>query len=201
MIIIWRQRQQWYIVTILYRIIPHTQATKVNIIIINIDDTILQLLLLPQCLPLFPLPDLFCLPLCNLREETKLKNRWHVILMHGVHFLLVLGWLCSAARAGGVRVRLYRILEIGVGLLEAVLVPSTQILPVKLGLQHYNIIFTPKQSLGVVGIKELDILHTQIFANHLEFGNNDIIVWEAVQLEPYRDANVGDVSVGCIILA
>ena len=68
---------------------PHTQATKVNIIIINIDDTILQLLLLPQRLPIVPLPDLFCLILCNLREETKLKNRWHAILMHDVRFILV----------------------------------------------------------------------------------------------------------------
>ena len=89
MIIIWRQRQQRYIVTILYRITPQTQATKVNIIIINIDDTILQLLLLPQRLPLVPLPDLFCLRLCNLRGKTKLKNRWHAILIHGVHFILV----------------------------------------------------------------------------------------------------------------
>ena len=47
----------------------------------------------------------------------------------------------------------------------------------------------------------LEILHTQIFANHLEFGNNDIIVWEAVQIEPCRDVDVRDVGVGCIILA
>ena len=53
----------------------------------------------------------------------------------------------------------------------------------------------------MVGLKELEILHAQIFANHLEFGNNGIIVWEAVQLEPYRDVGVGDVSDGCIILA
>ena len=53
----------------------------------------------------------------------------------------------------------------------------------------------------MVGLKELEILHTQIFANHLEFGNNDIIVWEAVQLEPCRDVDVGDVDVGCIILS
>ena len=52
----------------------------------------------------------------------------------------------------------------------------------------------------MVGLKELDILHTQIFANHLEFGNNEIIVWEAVQIEPCRDVDVGDVGVGCIIL-
>ena len=52
-----------------------------------------------------------------------------------------------------------------------------------------------------MGIKELEILHTQIFANQLEFGNNDIIVWEAVQLEPCRDVDVGDVGIGCIILA
>ena len=89
MIIIWRQRQQWYIATILYRITPHTQSTKVNIIVINIDDTILQLLLLPQRLPLVPLLDLFCLCIWNLRGETKLKKRWHVILMHGVNFILV----------------------------------------------------------------------------------------------------------------
>ena len=80
------------------------------------------------------------------------------------------------------------------------MVPSTQILPGKLGPQHYNIIFIPKTSLNVVGIKELEILHTQIFANHMEFGKNDIIVWEAVQLEPCRDVDVGDVGVGCIIL-
>ena len=48
----------------------------------------------------------------------------------------------------------------------------------------------PKQSLGVVGLKELEILHTQIFANHLEFVNNDIIVWGAVQIEPCRDVDV-----------
>ena len=53
----------------------------------------------------------------------------------------------------------------------------------------------------MVGIKELEILHTQIFANNLEFGNNDIIVWEAVQIEPYRYVDVRGVSVGCIILA
>ena len=57
------------------------------------------------------------------------------------------------------------------------MVPSTQILPGKLGPKHYNIIFIPKQSLDVVGIKELEILHTQIFANTLEFDNNDIILW------------------------
>ena len=90
MIIIWRQRQQWYIVTILHRITHHNQATKVNIIIIiNIDDKILQLLLLPQRLPLAPIPDIFCLLLCNLCGETKLKNRWHAILMHDVSFILV----------------------------------------------------------------------------------------------------------------
>ena len=50
-------------------------------------------------------------------------------------------------------------------------------------------------------LKELEILHTQIFANHLEFGNNEIVVWEAVQLEPFRDVDVGDFGVGCIILA
>ena len=81
------------------------------------------------------------------------------------------------------------------------MIPSTQILPGKLGPQHYNIIFIPKQSLDVVGLKYLEILHTQIFANHLEFGNNDIILWEAVQLKPCRDVNVGDVGVGCIILS
>ena len=53
----------------------------------------------------------------------------------------------------------------------------------------------------MVGLKELEILHTKIFANHLEFGNNEIVVWESVQLEPCRDVDVGDVSVGCIILA
>ena len=66
---------------------------------------------------------------------------------------------------------------------------------------HLNIIFIHKQSLDVVGLKELEILHTQIFANHLEVGNNDIILWEAVQLEPCRDVDVRDVGVGCIILA
>ena len=53
----------------------------------------------------------------------------------------------------------------------------------------------------MVGLQELEILYTQIFANHLEFGNNDIIVWEAVKLEPCMDVDVGDVGVGCIILA
>ena len=57
-----------------------------------------------------------------------------------------------------VRVCLGQIIEIEVGLLEAVLVPYTQILPGKLGPQHYNIIFTPKQSLDVVGLKELEII-------------------------------------------
>ena len=95
---------------------------------------------------------------------------------------------------------LSQIIEIGVGLLEAVLVLSTQIIPGKLFPQHYNIIFIPRQSLDVVGLKELEILHTQIFANHLEFGNNAIIVWEAVQLEPCRNVDVRDFGVGCIIL-
>ena len=81
------------------------------------------------------------------------------------------------------------------------MVPSTKTLPGKLGPQHYNRIFIPKQSLDVVGLKELEILQTQIFANHLEFGNNGIIVWEAVQLKPCRDVDFGDVGVGCIILA
>ena len=76
---------------------------------------------------------------------------------------------------------------IGVGIIESVLVPSTQILLDKLGPQHYNSTLITKQSLGVVGLKELEILHTQIFANHMEFGNNEIVVWEAVQLEPCRD--------------
>ena len=53
----------------------------------------------------------------------------------------------------------------------------------------------------MVGLKGLEILHTEIFANHLEFFNNAIIVWEAVQLKPVRDVDVGDVGVGCIILA
>ena len=61
------------------------------------------------------------------------------------------------------------------------MVPSTQILSGNLGPQHYNRIFIPKQSLDVVGLKELEILHTKIFADNLEFGNNDIIVWEAVR--------------------
>ena len=73
--------------------------------------------------------------------------------------------------------------------------------PRQLGLQHYNIILIPKQSLDVVGLKELEILYAQIFANHLEFGNNDIIVWKAVQFEPCRYVDVGDAGVGCIILA
>ena len=70
-------------------------------------------------------------------------------------------------------------------------------------IQRFHCYQTPDdwQSLDVVGLKELEILHTQIFANHLEFGNNDIIVWEAVQLKPCRDVDVGDVGVGCIILA
>ena len=68
-------------------------------------------------------------------------------------------------------------------------------------MQHYNRILIPKQSLDVVGLKELEILHTHVFANHLEFGNNDIIVWEAVQIKPCRDVDVRDVGVGCIILA
>ena len=89
MIIRWRQRQQWYIVTILHHITPNTQATKVNIIIITIDDTTLQRLLLPQRLLLVPLPDLLCLRLCNLHGETKLKNRWHAIIIHDVYSLLV----------------------------------------------------------------------------------------------------------------
>ena len=84
MIIRWRQRQQWYIFTILHRITPHTQATKVNIIIINIDDTILQLLLLPQRLPLVPLPDILCLLLCNLcgeaEEEAEVGELYHQYL-------------------------------------------------------------------------------------------------------------------------
>ena len=67
-------------------------------------------------------------------------------------------------------------IDIGVGIIESVLVPSTQILPAKLGPQHYNRIFIPKQSLDVVGLKELEIPHTQIFANNLDFGNNDIVV-------------------------
>ena len=52
-----------------------------------------------------------------------------------------------------------------------------------------------------MGLKELEILHTQIFANHLEFGNNDIVLLEAVQLEPCRDVDVRDAGVSCIILA
>ena len=67
-----------------------------------------------------------------------------------VFFLFVDG--DAVLRSGGVRVCLGQIIEIGVGLLEAVLVPSTQILPGKLGPQHYNIIFIPKQSLDVVGL-------------------------------------------------
>ena len=35
----------------------------------------------------------------------------------------------------------------------------------------------------------------------MEFGKNEIFVWEAVQLEQCRDVDVGDVGVGCIILA
>ena len=42
--------------------------------------------------------------------------------------------------------------------------------------------------------------HKNIF-HHLEFGNNDTVVWEAVQLEPCRDVDVGYVGVGCIIIA
>ena len=52
-----------------------------------------------------------------------------------------------------------------------------------------------------MGLKELEILHTQFFSNNLEFRNNDIIVWEAVQLEPCRDVDVGDVGIGYIVLA
>ena len=44
-------------------------------------------------------------------------------------------------------------------------------------------------------------MSAHIRATHMEFVNNDIIVWEAVQLEPCRDVDVGDVGVGCIILA
>ena len=72
----------------LYWYLP-PQSTKVNIIIINIDDTIIQLLLLHQRLPIVPIPNLLCLCICNIRGETKPKNRWHAILMHGVHFILV----------------------------------------------------------------------------------------------------------------
>ena len=59
----------------------------------------------------------------------------------------------------------------------------------------------PTRPLYVVVLKELEILHKQIFANHLEFGNNEIVVWEAVQLEPCTDVDVEGVGVGCIILA
>ena len=93
------------------------------------------------------------------------------------------------------------LLRLGLGFLKLYwsLPPKSSI--GKLGPQHYNIIFIPKQSLDMVGLKELEIIHTQIFANHLEFGNNDIVVWDLVQLEPFRDVDIGDVGVGCIILA
>ena len=35
----------------------------------------------------------------------------------------------------------------------------------------------------------------------MKIGNNEIVVWEAVQLEPCRDVDVRDVDGGCIILA
>ena len=91
--------------------------------------------------------------------------------MHDVSFILVCWWWCSAARAGGVRVCLGQIIDIGVGIIESVLVPSTQILPAKLGPQHYNIILTPKQSLDVVGLIELEILHIEAW-----FGDENYIV-------------------------
>ena len=59
----------------------------------------------------------------------------------------------------------------------------------------------PKQSLDVVELKELEIPHTQIIANHLEFVNKGIIVWEALQLKPCRDVDAGDVGFVCIIFA
>ena len=90
MIIRWRQLQQWYIVTTLHHITPHTQATKVNIIIINIDDKIIQLLLIPKSLPLVSLPDLLCLRLCKLRVETKLKtDGLRFLCMTFIFFLFV----------------------------------------------------------------------------------------------------------------
>ena len=55
------------------------------------------------------------------------------------------------------------------------------------------------RALTPIGLEGRRILHTHIFANHLEFGNNDIVVWEVVQLEPCRDVDVGDVGVGFII--
>ena len=46
-------------------------------------------------------------------------------------------------------------------------------------LPYNDVIVTKLQMIGldVVGLKELEIPHTQIFANHMEFGNNGIIVW------------------------
>ena len=61
---------------------------------------------------------------------------------------------------------------------------------IKLGSQYYD----------VVGLKELEILHTQIFANNLEFGNNGIVVWEAEQLEPCRDVDVGMLALAVLSL-
>ena len=118
MIIRWRQRQQWYIVTILHRINPHTQATKVMIIIINFDDKILQLLLLPQRLPLVPLPDLFCLCLCNLRGETRLKNIWHAIIMHEFFSLLFIDGDAVLPELAGSEFVSVKLLILGLGFLK-----------------------------------------------------------------------------------
>ena len=37
-----------------------------------------------------------------------------------------------------------------------------------------------------MGLKELEILHTQIFANHLEFGNNPIQLWNFETILTFR---------------
>ena len=74
--------------------------------------------------------------------------------MHGVSFLLFRWWWCSAARSGGVRVCLSLIVDIGVGLLEAVLVPSTQILPGKLNIYDkiIQLTFVEKPNLKIDGM-------------------------------------------------
>ena len=73
-----------------------------------------------------------------------------------------------------------------------------------------NIIITAPQihirtsSLLVRLVSRHGTMHTRDIASKDNTANSytpDIIVWEAVQLEPCRDVDVGDVEVGCIILA
>ena len=97
---------------------PHTEVTKFNIIIINIDDTILQLLLLPQRLPLVPLPDLFCLRLYNLRGETKLKKYgMRFLCMTFIFFLFIDGDAVLPELAGSEFVSV-KFLRLGLGFLK-----------------------------------------------------------------------------------